>query len=143
MSWCALPKDVTRTERSGTSGYPPAHRAGPVRDAVAQLRAVARRQKTIGYQALAQALGIEIDTTAGRRELADILRDISTAEVAGGRPMLSAVVVFRSRGTPGQGFFAVAEALGRFDGLAPTEFFDEELRRVHAYWADRANRADQ
>jgi len=35
---------------------------------------------------------------------------------------------------PGQGFFKLAQVLGKFDGVDRTAFFVEELKSAHAAW---------
>ena len=75
-----------------------------------------------------------MDDPAAAREVAGILRAISTAEHAAGRPLLSVVVVGAKTGRPGKGFFKLAQRLGRYDGAADRAFFAQELRRVHEHW---------
>lgn len=104
----------------------------------AALAEVARAGGTIGYRALAGRVGLDLDQPADRAALAAALRAISTAEHATGRPLLSAVVVLQGRGMPGRGFFTLARALGRHTDADDAAFFQRELARVHATWAERA-----
>ena len=108
--------------------------AGSVERIAARLRAVARAGRTVTYNDLAAVVGLDMDDPAAAREVAGILRAISTAEHAAGRPLLSAVVVGAKTGRPGKGFFKLAQRLGRYDGAADRAFFAQELRRVHEHW---------
>lgn len=66
--------------------------------------------------------------------LAHMLGEISEAEDAAGRGMLSVIVVHKVGDMqPGPGFFQLAKKLGR-DTSDKTTCWIEELRRVHAYW---------
>ena len=108
--------------------------AGSVERIGARLRAVARAGRTVTYNDLAAVVGWDMDDPAAAREVAGILRAISTAEHAAGRPLLSVVVVGVKTGRPGKGFFKLAQRLGRYDGAADGAFFAQELRRVHGHW---------
>ncbi len=111
--------------------------AGSVERIAARLRAVARARRTVTYNDLAAVVGWDMDDPAAAREVAGILRSISTAEHEAGRPLLSAVVVGARTGRPGKGFFKLAQRLGRYDGADDEAFFAQELRRVHAHWRAR------
>jgi hypothetical protein len=95
------------------------------------LIAVARRRETTTYAEVARAAGLDVDDPADRERLAALLREISTAEHAAGRPMLTAVVVHRGRGRPGRGFFDLARLLGRHTS-DDEAFFVAELGKVYA-----------
>ncbi len=63
---------------------------------------------------------------------ANDLRATLLAEVAEGRPMLTAIVTSRSTGLPPQGFFQIAKNLGRYvDDVSPGAFWASELDRVY------------
>jgi hypothetical protein len=67
--------------------------------------------------------------------LAAMLGEISTAEDAAGRGMLSVIVVHKSGDMqPGTGFFELAEELGR-DTSDILKCWINELNKVHAYWS--------
>ena len=70
--------------------------------------------------------------------LGDPLGVISKMEIEAGRPMLSAVVASTDTDIPGWGFFELAASLGRYDGIDGDAFIEEELRKVHDYWANEA-----
>jgi hypothetical protein len=98
------------------------------------LIAVARRGETTTYAGVMGAAGLDVDEPADRVRLAGLLREISTAEHAAGRPMLTAVVVHRGRGRPGRGFFELARSLGLHAGSDDEVFFAAELARVYREW---------
>ena len=108
--------------------------AGNAERIAARLRSVARAGRTVTYNDLTAVIGWDMDDPTAAREVAGILRAISTAEHEAGRPLLSAVVVGAKTGRPGKGFFKLAQRLGRYDGGADGAFFAQELRRVHEYW---------
>lgn len=97
----------------------------------AHLIAVARRRETTTYAAAGRAVGLNVHDPADRERLATLLRAISTAEHAAGRPMLTAVVVLQGRGRPGRGFFNLARELGRHDGAEDEAFLAAEAERVY------------
>jgi hypothetical protein len=59
-----------------------------------------------------------------------LMQRLSRQEVANGRPMLTATVIRKDTGLPGEGFFKLARELGLMDGLEPSEFHARELNRV-------------
>jgi hypothetical protein len=67
--------------------------------------------------------------------LAAMLGEISQAENAAGRGMLSVIVVHKSGDMqPGPGFFELAKELGR-DTSDILKCWVDELKKVHAYWS--------
>jgi hypothetical protein len=115
----------------------------PPDDAVAAMRsqirehliAVARRGGTTTYAEAGRLAGLEVHDVEDRARLAGLLRAISTAEHAAGRPMLTAVVLLHGRGRPGRGFFDLARTLGLHTGSDDQAFFAAELERVYREWA--------
>ncbi len=81
-----------------------------------KLKRVAKAKTLITYSKLNEEcnLGLNFDLENDRNEIADILGTIAWREVCVGRPMLSAVVVWKSVRpyTPADGFFAYADELG-------------------------------
>jgi len=80
------------------------------------------------------AIRLEPDSYA----LADLLGEISSAEDAAGRGMLSVIVVHKTGDMePGRGFYTLAATLGKSidDRVA---FWVSELHRVHATWSKNA-----
>ncbi|MBC8492749.1 MAG: hypothetical protein H8D43_03105 [Chloroflexi bacterium] len=69
--------------------------------------------------------------------LAAMLGEISSAEYAAGRGMLTVIVVHKSGDMqPGPGFFELAKELGR-DTSDILKCWVGELKKVHAYWSSR------
>jgi hypothetical protein len=88
----------------------------------------AKRGAPISYSELVdQIRSISMDAHDPR--LAHFLGEISRAEDAKGRGMLTAVVVHKHDGFPGQGFFELAEELGRTI-KDREQFWVEEMRRL-------------
>lgn len=66
--------------------------------------------------------------------LANMLGELSSEENDAGHGMLSVIVVRKgSDMQPGQGFFDLAEELGR-DTSDRLKFWTDELKKVYAYW---------
>lgn len=104
-------------------------------EAMASMRAAAQRGETITYSQLVK--GIEAMELSPRSDvLAKILDDISLAEDAAGRGMLSAVVVHAADQLPGEGFNKLGKQLGR-DVSDPAVFHATELAGVLAANATR------
>ena len=79
-----------------------------------------------------------LDLEPQSTHLAHMLGEISSAEDAAGRGMLTVVVVHKSGdGMPGAGFFELARSLGRDTG-DKVAFWASELRKVHATWSSAA-----
>ena len=108
-----------------------------LRDALIR-RACARR--TITYSELAQRVGLPLNPYILARRLPALLNEISAAEDEEDWPLLGALVVRKTDGRPGAGFFRLARRLGRLpadaDRAAERAFFEKERQRVHAVWAD-------
>jgi len=89
------------------------------------------------YQAIAQIMGLPLAGSHMGAETGRILGEISEDEHRQGRPMLSAVAGGVS-GLPGQGFFGMAEGLGKLPVGATEEqkrrFWEEEKEAVYATW---------
>lgn len=85
-------------------------------------------------------LAAQIDTIPIKPEsyaLAAMLGEISRAEDAAGRGMLTVIVVHKSGDMqPGPGFFELAKELGR-DTSDILKCWVDELKKVHAYWSSR------
>jgi hypothetical protein len=96
---------------------------------------VARRRETTSYAELARLAGLNVRDPADRARLAALLREISTAEHAAGRPMLTAVVLLQGRRRPGRGFFDLARSLGAHPTPDDEAFFTAEVERVYREWA--------
>lgn len=102
-----------------------------------KLTEAARYGGTATYQEIAQLVGLPLSGAYMGAEVGSIIGVISANEVHHGRPMLSAIVV-GVNGRPGDGFFAWARDLGRFDGSEDKEaqrrFWEEEKQAVYETW---------
>ncbi|MSQ07617.1 MAG: hypothetical protein EXR54_10030 [Dehalococcoidia bacterium] len=106
-------------------------------DIYAELQRAARSGGVTHYSSVAPLLGVSIGDPAGRLRVAELLKEISTAEHAAGRPLLSAVVVMKGKKLPGAGFFGLAQRVGLYDGADPRAFWRREVQRVWDYWRER------
>ena len=99
-----------------------------------RLKAVAMAGSVTTYADIAPMAGLDMSNPDHRNRIGEILGEISSAEHAQGRPMLSAVVIQKDNNIPGSGFFTLAKQLGLYSGADDVVFFVKELRRVHNYW---------
>ena len=90
----------------------------------------------VWYSELADAIGVSL-RSAGFFELLDTL---CRQEDAAGGPLVTALVVNKRTGIPGQRFFVLADGLGRrFESLS--EFAASERDRAHAWIREHPERA--
>jgi hypothetical protein len=101
-----------------------------------RLQEIARQGGTTYYSELAPLLGIDTSDPHFGVRIGRILDEVNYAEHAAGRPLLSAVVIAKETGMPGEGFFTCARDLGRYTGRDDLAYWVEELRRVHDYWSE-------
>jgi hypothetical protein len=106
-----------------------------------QLLVLARGQRLTTYSDIAPLAGLSMDSEEDRERISRLLGEIVLHENAAGRPMLTALVVHRGNdNNPGEGFFAIAYELGRFNGsrqqLPRLEFWVAQVQEVHQYWAN-------
>ena len=94
-----------------------------------KLKEVAGSRGKIAYSELAKSVHLN------QRRLGQPLEEICCHEHEQNRPMLSAVVVHKQDGIPAKPFFDLAHALGLYTGNDDSEFFTDELRKVHNYWS--------
>lgn len=103
----------------------------------AELIQAARYRGQTTYQRIAQIGGLPMSGNAMSSATGQILGLIVDQEIAEGRPMLSAVCVGVS-GKPGEGFYALAKQLNRFQDdskEAREAFWLGELEAVYDAWA--------
>lgn len=97
------------------------------------LRAMPAAALPITYKALAKQLDLRPPHSIHR--LTSALEITMREDVASGVPMVAALVTSRWRGgVPAPGFFALAAALGRYDGTADEAFHRRELEAAVAHW---------
>ena len=102
-----------------------------------KLKEVARAKRTITYKELATVLGLDWNKDYGKcRQIFPVLGAVSTSEVEQGHPMLSALAV-RQDGTPGSGFYVLAQDLGRYHGKNERSFWIEERDEVWHFWSSQ------
>lgn len=98
------------------------------------LREVAKAGGLEHYAEVGALIDLELAGPGAVAKLADLLGEICKEEHRSGRPMLSAIVVSKAAGMPGEGFFGLAKSLGLFDGADHLAFWAKEVERVHGYW---------
>lgn len=102
----------------------------------AELTTAARYRGTVTYQEIAQIMGLPLSGSHMGREVGYILGEISEDEHLQGRPMLSAVAVGVS-GEPGEGFFGLANDLGKKTGATADDkrkFWQTEKKTAYKTW---------
>lgn len=104
-----------------------------------ELIGLARAQDLAAYSDVSPLIGLSMDREEDRNEIARLLGEIALYEHSGGRPMLTALVVHRGNdNNPGEGFFAIAQELGLFNGsrdqILKLTFWANQVTSVHNYW---------
>ena len=69
------------------------------------------------------------------REVGQLLGEISEWEHNHGRPLLSAVVIRKDTGMPGEGFFSLAKQLKICQGQNKQSLRQKELKNVYSTWS--------
>lgn len=100
--------------------------------------AVARRGNLIYYSELVKKIKSCVLEPHGS-PLAHMLGEISSEEDDKGRWLLTAIVVRKEDGMPGQGFVDLAKSRGRNVKDRET-FWTEEVRKVHDVWSRKPAR---
>ncbi|HEX9015739.1 MAG TPA: hypothetical protein VF960_07010, partial [Chloroflexota bacterium] len=98
---------------------------------------LAQARRTASYDEIASLVAPDARGRVSLSRVSKILNEISVYEHSRSRPMLSALVLNRTRGAPGPEFFALARALGRYDGedeRSDRLFLDAEIESVWAHW---------
>ncbi len=95
----------------------------------------AKKKKTIGYAELAQEFGLKWPEP--RYVMMPAVGAMSDKEEDAGRPMLSALIVQKSSGCCGAGFFKLAKQYGRIF-IEEEKFEQEERQRVFVHWATQS-----
>jgi len=98
------------------------------------LQDVAKQRECTTYAEVAQVAHLDLRSDRDREKFGEILSEISTHEHQEGRPLLTAVVLHGQGEQMRPDFFRLARKLGVNQGADDTEFFIEEIRRVHRYW---------
>ncbi len=109
--------------------------AGVPEELYTRLQAVAREQRTAAYSEVAPVAGVDTANPHFAAVLGAMLDEINRVEAGNGRPLISAVVIGKETGMPGQGFFKCARDLRRYDGKDDLAYWLTELRQVFDYWS--------
>lgn len=100
-----------------------------------KLKSIAQEKGVIYYSTLGQIIDLDMSNPEDRNQIAKILDEINRHEVLQhGRPMLSAIVIKKSTGIPGKGFFKCAKELDKYRGDTDYDFWAHELTEVYNYW---------
>lgn len=91
------------------------------------------------YSDIAPLANLSMDREADQDEISRLLEEVLLHEFAEGRPLLTAIVVYRGDyNNPGEGFYGAATRLRRFGGsrdqLQRLAFWVGEVNAVHEYW---------
>lgn len=103
----------------------------------ARLQSIAREQLTATYSEVAPTAGVDTANPHFAAVLGTRLDEINRMEAENGRPLISAVVIGKETGMPGQGFFTCARDLRRYSGKDDLAYWLTELRQVYDYWSRR------
>ena len=98
----------------------------------------AKARRRVYYGDIAGIVHLDMGRPPDRNKIAQVLGEISMYEHEHHRPMLTVIVVRKRDGTPGPGFFTLAQDLGRYSGnddQAARRFLDAETERVWDYWS--------
>ena len=117
-------------------GYPVELFGQAVEEVAGILRETARNGDRIPYSEVTKKLRAIEELDPHSSAFAAMLGSVSSEEHDAGRPLLSAVAVYKGQLTPGPGFATIARELG-FVFEDGDIFWAEEIERVHNYWRDR------
>jgi len=104
-----------------------------------ELIEAARRRGTVTYQEVAEIMGLPSKGSDLGNKTGAMVGAISEAEVAHGRPMLSAIVV-DVEGRPGQGLYGLASDLRELQDdteEGKLRFWEAEMKAVYETWQKR------
>jgi len=106
-----------------------------------ELVRLAQAQNLAAYSDVAPLIGLSMDNEKDRNCIAELLGEIAIHEDKEGRPMLTALIVHRGNdNNPGEGFFSIAQELGRFDGsrdqINRLTFWSNQVTQVHNHWTN-------
>ena len=112
------------------------HGTPKFRAVIARLLQIARdKEAPILYGEVFKLMGLKAGNHAAA-EAGHLLGEISERCHLQGEPMLSALVVNKDTGIPGEGFYTLAKSLGKLEQNAPLprlkEFWQSELRSIYS-----------
>ena len=103
----------------------------------ALIQAARKKPGLINYSdpAVLAMTHLDMDKSADREKLVELLDEIARFEHSEGRPLLTAVVVNKYTLRPGKGFFELAVELGLMKAKDDRDiFYVNELDRVYHQW---------
>lgn len=105
-----------------------------------ELLRLGRARRLAAYSDVSPLVGLSMEREEDRDEIARLLGEIAVHEHGQGRPMLTALVVHRGNdNNPGEGFFAIAQELGLYNGsrdqITRLTFWANQVTEVHNHWA--------
>ena len=87
-------------------------------------------------------LGLNLDNSYERTQLTEVIDEISEAEHAAGRPLLSSLVRVKGRQNQGDSFFKLCERLGYGDWKSlkkNQDFLEEQRKTCREFWQNSKN----
>lgn len=104
-----------------------------------ELIRLAKQNALTTYSDIALLTDLSMESDVDRNELSTLLAEIAESEQVEGRPMLTAIVVHSGGdNNPGEGFFSLAHAYGRFSGsrlkIDRLTYWVSEVHQVHSHW---------
>lgn len=104
-----------------------------------ELVRLARASQLAAYSDVSPLVGLSMDREEDRDEIARLLGEIAVHEHREGRPMLTSLIVHRGNdNNPGEGFFAIAQELGFYNGsrdqISRLTFWAKQVTEVHNHW---------
>jgi hypothetical protein len=123
-----MTKHAGRNDYRGTVAY---------EQVKAELINAASYRGQLTYQDVARIIGQPSSGSQMGKQTGQVIGEINEDELEAGRPMISAIVV-KSSGEIGQGFFELAEELGRLKpGADRDSFLKNEREAVYETWKRR------
>ena len=99
---------------------------------------LAKNNDPMGYQKFSDEfqLGYDMHYDEDRKLIGEVLGEISESEHSEGLPLLSVFIQHENTKLPGNGFFKMAERLGRFmpNFMDRTQFVKRERADAYNYW---------
>jgi hypothetical protein len=105
--------------------------------AYSALVAAAHSRSLLTYAGIAHLTGLPTKGSVMAKEVGHLLGEISEDENDTGRPLLSALVVYKGDGTPSYGFYKLARQLGMLAGTSKTAekaFTIKEQTKLFDFW---------
>lgn len=109
----------------------------------AKLLELARGRRLASYSEIAPLADLDMSDETDRKTMSILLEEIVRYEHEQNRPMLTALVIHQGNdNNPGEGFFAIAQELGLFEGsrkdIARTTFWAGQVADVYDYWRKKS-----